>query len=70
MEATDRLTARVTLHDVAEEAGVSHALVRQARLDRDHRNHRDPPRGWEAAVARLARKRAEELARLARELEE
>lgn len=67
--ATDQLTARVTLEDVAKEGGVSYELARQARLDPDHVNYRNPPAGWQAAVAKLARKRAAKLIRLAEQLE-
>lgn len=67
--ATDRLTARVTLEDVAKESGVSYELARQARLDPGHVNYRNPPVGWEAAVAKLARNQAAKLNHLADELE-
>ncbi len=55
--------------DVAQAAGVSLQLVRQARLDSDNRNYRAPPSNWREVVARLARERARELERLAEELE-
>jgi hypothetical protein len=68
--ATDRaLGACITLEDIANEAGVSHGLMRQARLDPSSGSYRNPPASWEAAVARLARKRAAELAKLADALE-
>lgn len=58
-----------TLGDVADAAGVSYGLMRQARLDPDASSYRRPPEGWESAVARLARARAAELGKLAEELE-
>lgn len=67
--ATNQLMDCVTLVDVAKEAGVSHGLVRQARLDPSSPSHRSPPPGWEQAVAKLARSRAAELVALAEELE-
>jgi hypothetical protein len=61
VEATDRLTRGVTLADLAEELGASYGLIRQARMDPNSPSYRKPPGGWEAAVARLAGERAEEL---------
>lgn len=55
--ATDALLDRVTHADLAEALGVSVALVRQARLDRDAQAHRAPPKGWDDAVLRLAESR-------------
>lgn len=74
LEATDRLTKAVTLADVAAEAGVSEATIKRARTDPDRRTgstavYRSPPKQWPAVVARLARKRADELVALAVELE-
>jgi hypothetical protein len=64
-KATDELIASVTLEDLADTLGVSVQAVRQARAKEDSTAYRPPPAGWEAAVARLARKRAGRLARLA-----
>lgn len=67
--AVDRLTRAVTHEDIAVEAGVSTQLIRQARLDRSAPSYRNAPTGWHTAVAKLARKRAAELVRLADQLE-
>ncbi|MGH9158624.1 MAG: hypothetical protein ACRD2X_01370 [Vicinamibacteraceae bacterium] len=69
VEATDRLTACPTLEDLGRAAGVSGALIRQARMDQASPSYRKPPAGWQAAVAKLARDRSAELAKLAKELE-
>ena len=69
VSATDRLTGGPTLETVAHELGVSHSLVRACRLDTASPNFRTPPEQWKAAVARLARKRIVELAKLAETLE-
>ena len=53
---------------IAEALGVYEATVRQARLDESAKAHRKPPEGWEATVARLAKKRAERLYKLAEQL--
>lgn len=66
---TDRLTAAVSLADLAAELGVSHGLVRQARLSEEASSYRKPPAGWEPAVAALARRRARELEELAGEID-
>lgn len=68
-EVTDRLIEVVTLADLARELGVSHGLLRQARLNPSASSYRSPPAGWEGAVARLARERGGELLKLAEEME-
>lgn len=68
-EATDALNAAVTHEDLARELGVSVQRIRQARLDPASAGYRPPPAGWEAAVAKLARERGGELAKLAKRLE-
>jgi hypothetical protein len=68
--ATDRATAAcITLNDIADAMGVAQNTVARARMDPDGENARPAPAGWERALARLARKRMEELARLAVALE-
>ena len=68
-EATDVLTARVTLVDIAEACGSHPNSVERARLDPDSRNYREPPPNWQAAVARLARERGAALLELGSQLE-
>ncbi|HYW07455.1 MAG TPA: hypothetical protein VE913_10885 [Longimicrobium sp.] len=68
-EATDRLIDTVSLADLAKELGVSHGLLRQARLSTSASSYRSPPAGWEAAVAKLARERGGELLKLADDME-
>ena len=68
-EATDRLTSCVTLGDLARASGVSDASVRRARLDPTSSAYRSPPPNWREAVVKLARERADRLARLASEVE-
>jgi hypothetical protein len=63
--ATDRLTAVVTLADVAAELDLAENSVRRARMETDSPNARAAPPEWKAAVARLARKRSRELEALA-----
>lgn len=68
-EATDRLTQSVSLADLARELGASYGLIRQARMNSDSPSFRRPPPGWEAAVVRLAERRAAELLALVKELD-
>lgn len=68
-DATDRLTACISLSDVAAALDRSDASVRRARLGPKTSAYRNPPDSWERALAKLARKRARELERLAEELE-
>ncbi len=68
--ATDRATgACITLDDVADATETSSNLIRRARMAPDNEGHRKPPRGWEPAIAKLARARAAELHELARAAE-
>ncbi|HUF69813.1 MAG TPA: hypothetical protein VMM79_14310 [Longimicrobiales bacterium] len=67
--ATNRLTAKTSLADLAREMGVSQNGVLQARLDPAAASYRRPPEGWQAVVARMARKRADDLLKLADALE-
>jgi hypothetical protein len=69
-DATDALSGRVTHEELAEELGCSLQAIRQARMDPDSPHYRKPPVGWEAAVAKLARRRGKELEGLAKKLEE
>ncbi len=67
-KATEELMAGMTRGQIADALGVSEATVRQARLDDTANAHRNPPVGWEAKVAKLAKQRAERLAKLAEHL--
>ena len=66
-KATDRLIESVTLADLARELGVSHGLLRQARLASSASSYRSPPAGWQVALAKLAERRAGELQELAKQ---
>ena len=66
--ATDEIIACCRLGDVAEALDVSLSLVNKARMGMGNPFYRVPPEGWEKVVARLARRRAKELERLAEEL--
>ena len=68
-EATDILIQKVTVADIAEACGSHVNSVERARLNPDTRHYREPPPGWSAAVARLARERSEQLVVLAEQLE-
>jgi hypothetical protein len=67
VKATDALIDRTTLGEIAEACGVSENSVQRARMAGEGR--RSPPPGWEAALAKLARKRGGELVKLAEQLE-
>lgn len=60
--------ASITLADIADAAGVGPQTLRRARMDPGSPNYRQPPEGWEKALARLADRRAKELQRLAASL--
>ncbi len=66
--ATDELLVSLSHEEFAKELGVSVPTVRQARLPTTARAHRSPPEGWERVVAKLAKKRAAALRRLAARL--
>lgn len=67
-KATEELMAGMTREQIAQALGVSEATVRQARLGEAAKAHRNPPEGWEATLAREARRRAERLSKLAERL--
>lgn len=67
-KATDELLAGISHQELADALGVSVATVRQGRLADSARAHRSPPKGWKAAVKRLAERRSAALARLATKL--
>jgi DNA-binding GntR family transcriptional regulator len=56
-EATDGLFDRISHEELAKALGVSVALIRQARLPQAAKARREPPKGWEGAVIRLAETR-------------
>lgn len=68
-EATDLLIQKVTVAEIAEACGSHVNSVERARLSPDTRHYREPPPGWIAAVARLARERGQQLNALAEALE-
>ncbi len=65
--ATDALTGGVRMRDLAKELDVSPNLLFRARMKKNG-HYRSPPEGWEKAAAKLARKQAKELERLATRL--
>ncbi|HWA91844.1 MAG TPA: hypothetical protein VG889_17530 [Rhizomicrobium sp.] len=67
-KATEELMAGMTRGQIAEALGVSEATVRQARLAKPAKAHRNPPEGWEGKLARLARQRADRLTKVAERL--
>lgn len=68
-EATDLLIRKVTVAEIAEACGSHVNSVERARLSPDTRHYREPPPGWIAVVARLARQRGRQLIALAEKLE-
>lgn len=66
-EAMD--TIGVSATELSQLLGVPAQSIRQARLDTDNPGYRPPPRGWETALARIARERAPQLESLAERLE-
>lgn len=68
VEAMERLKRAVTDDEIAAATGVSTNTIRRTRADPTTRNYRPAPADWKPALARLAGKRAEELAKLEQEL--
>jgi hypothetical protein len=69
VQATSRLIQGTALRDLANEMRVSRGWLAHSRLASSNPQHRPPPEGWEAAVAKIARRRIEELRKLVNELE-
>jgi hypothetical protein len=65
----DRLRERPTREDIADALGASFYSVAQALLPETSSGRRAPPGGWKSKLAKLARKRAAELVKLAEQLE-
>jgi hypothetical protein len=66
--ATDTLFEKTGPEDLASELGCSAQAIRQARMAASKGGHRSPPPGWEAAAAKLARRKAEQFRKLAERL--
>ncbi len=66
--ATDRVGGCITHAEIAEAAGVSIQTIRQARMDPGSPSYRNPPPGWKAVLASLARARSKALAAFADDL--
>jgi hypothetical protein len=64
-EAVDVLAQKTTNDQIAAATGSSPFSIKQARLHDGSPGHRQPPAGWEQAIARLARERAAQLLALA-----
>ena len=65
--AIEALFDRVRVEDLAQELHCSPQSIKQARMT-EGTGHRTPPNGWEAAAAKLARKKADHFKRLAEKL--
>ena len=65
--ATDLLG--LTASELAKEFGLSTQTIRQMRLGRDSVSFRNPPRGWQKVVVRLAKERGRKLQALVEALE-
>jgi hypothetical protein len=63
--ATEALFDRVRVEDLAGELQCSPQSIKQARMAEDSDGRRSPPPGWEAAAARLAKRKADHFKRLA-----
>ena len=62
--AVNILGRQVTTAEIAEAAGMSPSTIRQARLQEGAPGYRTPPKGWHAAIIKLAEERRDELDRL------
>jgi hypothetical protein len=69
--ATDRLSAaKITADDIAEAFGVVRNTIARARLNSSSPAYRSPPPNWQSVLARLARKRSQELNTFAAQLDQ
>jgi hypothetical protein len=62
--AVNILGRQITTAEIAEAAGMSPSSIRQARLQEGAPGYRTPPKGWHAAIIKLAEERRDELDRL------
>ena len=66
--ATDALFTKTGAEELAAELHCSPQSIKQARMAEDSGGRRSPPPGWEAAAARLAKRRADHFKKLAERL--
>jgi hypothetical protein len=66
--ATDALFSKTGAEDLAAELHCSPQSIKQARMAEESGGRRSPPPGWEAAAARLAKRRADHFRKLADKL--
>lgn len=67
-EAMDRVTAKITLEDIAKAVGCGANTLRQSRMAPDAVGHRSPPAGLQRAMHDLCKDRAKYFAELAERL--
>jgi hypothetical protein len=67
-KASDSLFDRISHAELADTMNVSVAAIRQARLRRAAKAHREPPKDWRNAIIRLAQERIALLRKLIRRL--
>jgi predicted lysophospholipase L1 biosynthesis ABC-type transport system permease subunit len=67
--ATDRLMAAVKIPEIAAALGVTANAVARWRVDPSKEASREPSVPWRMAVAKLARRRGDDLHQLAADLE-
>jgi hypothetical protein len=68
-DAAQQLGAQITTSDMAAALDAAPDSIRQARLVEGAPGYRRPPEGWQRVLAKLARRRAAELVKLAEQLE-
>lgn len=67
-EAMDRVTAKITLEDIAKAVGCGANTLRQSRMAPDAVGHRSPPAGLQRALHELCKDRAKYFTELAEQL--
>lgn len=67
-EAMDRVTAKITLEDIAKAVGCGANTLRQSRMAPDAVGHRSPPAGLQRAMHHLCKERAKYFIELAEQL--
>lgn len=67
-EAMDRVTAKITLEDIAKAVGCGANTLRQSRMSPEAEGYRSPPAGLQRALHELCKERATYFTELAEQL--
>lgn len=69
VEATDFLLEHVRIKELAVAMGASEQSIRQARMKKESKGYRAPPKGWQKAAIKIALAQSKQLVAFAERLQ-